>query len=200
MGINCIKNKENQLLKLKGGYPLITPQKQHSLEQFTYDMKLNLDSFEDEFFQKDYQINHQVNYNSQSIQPKDSIDFVIEEPAFQNQNRNNYQVLRNNSAPVNKMKKRPYVSMNSSKYIIYEIPKHTNQKKIKSNSRSPPKNQQPPSFQKVEGHKPRKSNQNLLNKAQKLSFTKVKSDQRIQLWRNKRDNSYKIYGSAQIIF
>ncbi|CAD8107113.1 unnamed protein product [Paramecium sonneborni] len=200
MGNNCIKNKENQLLKLKGGYPLITPQKQHSIQQFTYDMKLNLDSFEDEFFQKDYQINQQVQQDRSRIQQKDSIDFVIEEPIFHNQSRKNYFIQRNNSAPVKKTRKRPYHSMNCSKYIIYEIPKCSNQKKIKSNSRSLSKNIQPQFIQKIEGHKPRKSNNHLSNKLQKLSFNQIKTDQRIEQGKKKKDKSCQFQDSVKIIF
>ncbi|CAD8086370.1 unnamed protein product [Paramecium primaurelia] len=200
MGNKCIKNKENQFLILKGGYPLMTPQKQHLLEQFTYDMKLNLDSFEDEFFQKEYIINSPVQDDVLKTKQENSIDFVLESPTFRDQNLKNYQVQRNNSAPVQKTKKRPYVSMNKSKYIVYEIPEHSNQKKIKPTSRSLSKNKQLRSIQKVEGHKPRKLNTNISNNVIKQLVSQSKTQQCIDGYLKKKINSWKFNDSVKILF
>ncbi|CAD8178580.1 unnamed protein product [Paramecium octaurelia] len=200
MGNNCSKNKANHFLILKGGYPLTTPQKQHSLEQFTYDMKLNLDSFDDEFFQKEYKINPSVQDELSKTKKQDLLDFVIESPTSQSQSLKNYFVQRNNSAPLQKYKRRPYASMNGSKYIVYEISEHANQKKTKPSSRSLPKTKQLRSIQKIEQNKPRKQNSNKSKCPIKQLVSQSKTQQSIDGQSQKRFSAWRFNDSVKILF
>ncbi|CAK87170.1 unnamed protein product (macronuclear) [Paramecium tetraurelia] len=200
MGNNCSKNNANHFLILKGGYPLTTPQKQNSLEQFTYDMKLNLDSFEDEFFQKEYKINPSVQDELSKTQKQDLLDFVIESPTSQSQNLKNYFVQRNYSAPPQKGKRRPYAKMNGSKYIVYEISEHANQKKIKPSSRSLPKTKQLSSIQKIEENKPRKHHSKKSKCPIKHLVSQSKTQQTIDGQSQKRISAWRFNDAVKILF